>query len=571
MITPHTPFFNPQSMVNKSLPFIMHIDLNSCFAIIEQQANRLLRGRPVGVAAYDTPRGFVVAASYEAKAKGIKLGVNVEQSRSLAPGIVIMTPDPAKYREAHRLFKAILLEYSPVVIPKSIDEFILDLENSNVLKSTKLQIRNNKQIQNTEQLQISNIKYQISESDRLIHSEAMKQIALDIKKRIAESLGEWVTVNIGISTNRFLAKYAAGFDKPDGMTLIDHTSLRKYYACGKKHDCLKDKKNCKTMHLVDLPGINTRFRSRLRQAGIYTPIEFLEADLQVLKKQVFKSINGYHWYMRLRGYEADAVEFSRKSIGHQHALSDKTSDMDKLERLLIKLCEKTGRRLRKNNFYATGIHLYLGFDMRKDQWTNPQGSHAHTMQGSSEEHREAYALYDERALQRETQQSGASHNGASGSDRRQVVTMSDLGPASFENMPNIRSWHHGEKVFHRLYSTPDIYEAAKRLLYTAEIPNKVKIMSVHVFGLEPWNPEQLSIFDTTVQGDSLYSKNDVDKKKIVTLDTDLRSAGARKRVSDAVDAINNRYGEFVLTPAMMLDMQGTILDRIAFGQVKDLE
>jgi DNA polymerase-4 len=224
--------------------------------------------------------------------------------------------------------------------------------------------------------------------------------------------------------------------------------------------------------------------------------------MQILKKQVFKSINGYHWYMRLRGYEADAVEFSQKSIGHQHALSDKTKDLDKLERLLVKLCEKTGRRLRKGNYYATGIHLYLGF-VREQSMDSP--------------------------------------------------------PIGFENIHQLSSWHHGEKVHYRLYSTLDIYEAAKKILKTAEIPRNVSIMSVHVFGLHPWNPEQLNIFDIDTRQEGIR----LDR-------THYSSISANKRVSDAVDNINNRYGEFVITPAMMLDMQGTILDRIAFGQVRDL-
>lgn len=504
--------------LNENLPMIMHIDLNSCFAIIEQQANRLLRGRPVGVAAYDTPRGFVLAASYEAKAKGIKLGVNVEQARSLCPGIVIMTPDPAKYREAHRLFKAILLEYSPVVVPKSIDEFILDLDHSPSLKKIKSQIRNSKQFLNnkpkTMNIDVQNSKFEARELDsteRHIHNQAMLHIGKDIKKRISESLGEWVTVNIGISTNRFLAKYAAGFDKPDGMTLIDHTNVEKWLRCGtvqapglyseEPHDCRSKNQNCKLMTLVDLPGINTRYRSRLRQAGIYTPLDFLDADAQILRRQVFKSINGLHWYNRLRGYEVDNIEFSQKSIGHQHALSDKTTDMEKLERLLMKLCEKTGRRLRKNNYYATGIHLYLGF------------------------------VSDQPILD---------------------------GPAAFDNMQNIHSWHHGEKVLHRLYATADIYESAKKLLYQAEIANRVKIMSVHVFGLEPWDPEQLSLFAAA------------ENCKGQQVDYSSRAIDAGKRLSDAVDEINNRYDEFVVTSGTMIDMNGTILDRIAFGQVRDL-
>lgn len=456
-------------LINKSLPYVIHIDLNSCFAIIEQQANRLLRGKPVGVAAYDTPRGFVLAASYEAKALGIKLGVNVAQARQMCPGIVIMTPDPAKYREAHRRFRDLMLDYTPHVVPKSIDEFVLEMETSPALRN------------------------RISRG--MSHNEAMLDIGQDMKQRIRESLGEWVTVNVGIATNRFLAKYAAGFDKPDGMTLIDHTNLRSKY---------------ENMHLVDLPGINTRFRARLRRAGIYTPLEFLDADLTTLKKRVFKSINGYHWYMRLRGYEADAVEFSRKSIGHQHALSDKTTDLAKLEQLLMKLCEKVGRRLRKNNYYAEGIHLYVGFVS-----DNPSAD----------------------------------------------------GPAGFETMYQFKSWHHGEKVYHRLYSTQDIYMAAKKLLHSAEITNRVRIISVHVFDLRPWEPRQLSIFDApeaTVAGKWQISKG-------VIRSDPFRDQETNKRIADHVDAINNRYGEFVVTPAMMMDMNGTILDRIAFGGVKDFD
>lgn len=470
--------------LNKDLPYIMHIDLNSCFAIIEQQANRLLRGRPVGVSAYDTPRGFVLAASYQAKAKGVKLGVNVQQARTLCPDIVILTPDPAKYREAHKRFKEVLLEYSPDVVAKSIDEFVLDLSKSPGLRKRVDEVQGSS----------DSVASRLPEDPltRSLHNQTMLELGKDIKKRIADSLGEYVTVNIGISTNRFLAKYAAGFDKPDGMTLIDHTNLLSKY---------------KDMKLVDLPGINTRYRARLWVAGIYTPLDFLAADMNMLKKQVFKSINGYHWYRRLRGYEADAVEFSRKSIGHQYALSDKTMDVQKLERLLMKLCEKTGRRLRKNNFYASGIHLYLGFESNMP-------------------------MFD--------------------------------GPSSFENMHNIRSWHHGEKVHHRLYSTQDIYEAAKRLLHTAEIPANVKIMSVHVFGLSPWDPEQLNLFQ--VQNYELRNKN-YDRNSV---DDEIKRTDASKRASDAVDAINNRYGEFVITPAMIMDMQKEILDRIAFGQVKDL-
>ena len=115
---------------NYNPPHIMHIDLNSCFAIIEQQANPLLRNKPVAIAAYDTPGGMILASSYEAKARGVKLGVNVREARQLASDICIRMPDPAKYRDAHRRFKQVLLQYTDDITPKSIDEFVLDLTGS---------------------------------------------------------------------------------------------------------------------------------------------------------------------------------------------------------------------------------------------------------------------------------------------------------------------------------------------------------------------------------------------------------------------------------------------------------
>jgi len=465
-------------MINRELPMIMHIDLNSCFATIEQQANRLLRGRPVAVSAYGTPRGMVLAASYEAKRLGIKLGVNNAEARQLAPDVVILTPDPSKYREAHRLFRSLLMDYTDNVKPKSIDEFVLDLTGSPALRSRS----------------------------HMTHNEAMIDISYEIKKRIKEDLGEWVTVNIGIGTNRFLAKYAAGFNKPDGLTLIDHANLTDYY---------------RDMQLVDLPGINVRYAARLHACGITNPIEFYEADVDVLKKRVFKSVVGYYWWARLRGHEVDNREFTRKSIGHQYALSKKTNDKHELRRLLMKLCEKVGRRLRKADFCARGIHLYLGFENYR-----------------TDSHKPKNALHSD----------------------MEIVS----GPVGFEQMSYLKSWHEGHRLEHRMYATSDIFHAACYLLTKAELPNRVRIMAVTVYDLEPWDPEQLSIFDSIGSTPAPIG----DKKAIVQ--TEYRPQEANRRLSDAMDAINNRYGEFVLVSGLMMDMKGEILDRIAFGNAPDI-
>jgi DNA polymerase IV len=299
--------------INYGQPLIMHIDLNSCYAIIEQQANRLIRRRPVVVAAYDTPRGMIIASSYEAKALGIKLGLNVQESRQISKEVIVLTPDPPKYKEAHKRFEKVLLNYTSEVIPKSIDEFIVDFRGSEAVRKGK----------------------------------SLKEIGYEIKEDIKEALGEYVTVNVGIATNRFLAKLAAGLHKPDGLDVITGEKLREVYS---------------KLALTDLPGISYRYEARLNNLGIYTPQQFLDAPVELLRKRVFKSINGLYWHLRLRGHEVDNVVFSRKSVGQQYALKNKTKDLHELSRLIMKLSEKCGRRMRKAGLMAGGVHLWLGLN-----------------------------------------------------------------------------------------------------------------------------------------------------------------------------------------------------------------
>src|SRR5919199_3851968 len=228
--------------LNHNAPTIMHVDLNSCFATIEQQANPFLRGKPIVVAAYDTPNGCVVAPSIEAKRYGIKTGMSVRDARLLYPPVIVRTPDPAKYRYVHLKFRKIFKDYSPDVTPKSIDEAVIDLTDTLCLfKGTVV------------------------------------DIGREIKRRFRTEIGEWMRCSIGVSTNRFLAKLAASLHKPDGLDIIDHTNVLEVY---------------KRVSLLDLNGINTRYQARLNASGIFTPLEFYSAPLDLLKKQVFRSILG---------------------------------------------------------------------------------------------------------------------------------------------------------------------------------------------------------------------------------------------------------------------------------------
>src|SRR5687767_13970105 len=165
--------------------------------------------------------------------------MTVRDARLLCPQVLVRTPDPAKYRAVHLMFRRIFRDYSPDVTPKSIDEAVINLTDTLPL-----------------------------------FKGGVVAIGKDIKKRFRQEIGEWMQCSIGVSTNRFLAKLAASLHKPDGLDIIDHTNMLEVY---------------KRVSLLDLSGINTRFQARLNAYGIFTPMEFYNAPLAVLKKQVFQT------------------------------------------------------------------------------------------------------------------------------------------------------------------------------------------------------------------------------------------------------------------------------------------
>lgn len=399
----------------------MHIDLNSCFATIEQQANPLLRGKPIVVAAYETPNGCVLAPSIEAKRLGIKTGMRVKEARLLCPNVIVRSSDPEKYRDVHQKFKKIFTDYSDIVVPKSIDEAVIDFRSMERLKLD------------------------------------LVEIAKEIKQRMKKEIGEWIICSVGISVNRFLAKLAASLHKPDGLDLINHKNIEKIYGA---------------ITLLDLNGINLRFQARLNAYGIFTPLDFLNAECETLEKNVFKSVLGRQWYERIRGYEVDDVEFKTKSIGQEYALKEWTSDPKKICPMLMKLCEKMGRRLRRKSFIARGIHVGM--------------------------------IYRDGTY-----------------------------------------WHRARLTGEQMYTTMELYRNAL-LIYNQQPEIKaITKISVSCYDLSSNTKAQMTLFDI-----------DVSKQR---------------KTANAMDDINHRYGEFVITPALMMGMKDTILDRVPFGSTKDLE
>jgi DNA polymerase-4 len=296
--------------INSEQPQILHIDLNSCFATVEQQARPLLRGRPLGVTNRLTKNACVVAASIEAKEQGVKVGMSFADAKLLAPSLIMIETDPPKYHYVYKKLVGIMRSYSPNIGMKSIDEGVIDFHGT----------RAN------------------------INQRPLVVIGAEIKRRLRDEVGPWMKCNVGIAPNRFLAKTAAGLHKPDGLDVITHKNLRQTLS---------------EMKLTDLTGIAERNQARLNTAGIYTPLQFLDAPSDVLTRRVFHSVCGDDWYQRLRGYEIDDVEYATKTVGRQFVMDQWQPSEEVLHSRLSHLCETTAMKLRYRGLAARGVYIYL--------------------------------------------------------------------------------------------------------------------------------------------------------------------------------------------------------------------
>ena len=403
---------------NRAPSTVMYIDLNSCFASIEQQANPLLRHKPVAVAAYDTPNGCILAASIEAKRLGIRVGLRVKEGRLLCPDLIVRSPDSDKYRAIHLAFKKLLSDYTPQIVPKSIDEFALDFAGTPSFR------------------------------------KGLFVVGREIKERIKAEIGDYLTVSIGLGPNRFLAKTASNLHKPDGLDEINEANYQAVY---------------QKLSLMDLTGINRQNTIRLNMAGIYTVIDFLNADIPLLRS-AFHSILGLHWFLRLRGWEIDDVDYGTKSIGHSYALPKPLSTPEELAPILGKLVEKVGFRMRHANFQAKGIYLGLLFH-------------------------------------------------------------------------DYQYFHEGKSLDQSIFDSRDIYRVAFHLLSHSPYHLPVRNLAISCFNLSPRSTLQLDLFNDTQRRENLVT---------------------------ALDNINDRWGNFVITPATMANTEGFVHDRIGFGQIKGL-
>jgi DNA polymerase-4 len=283
--------------LNTADPSTLVVDLNCAFASIEQQHDPSLRGRPLAIAAYATNAATIVSSSREARDLGIKTGMKVFEAKAIFPAVVVMEPNPPRYRAVSDRLMEIIERHTPDVLRMSIDEASLNLAGTPGLV-------------------------------RL----GPRGVGLAIKQALRAEVGECVTCSVGISTSIWMAKQASNLNKRDGLERIDHTNLVSVF---------------ERLQLTDLSGIAEASARRLKLAGIHTPLEFLRSTPEALHRAGWNPEHAKGWLRRLRGFEVSTFEgVERKSYSHSHVMARATSSQRELEELLMRLSDMVGRRLR---------------------------------------------------------------------------------------------------------------------------------------------------------------------------------------------------------------------------------
>jgi len=307
-----------------SLPFelrderplrILYLDLNSFFASVQQAEDPSLRNRPVGVCAVQADSSFLIAASYEAKAYGIKTGTQIGEAKRLCPDLVLVSGGHGIYTQYHDRILEALDHVLPVDSVNSVDEM---------------------------QFRLIGTEREPIEAERL---------AMAMKHRIWEDVSPALNCSIGIAPNAFLAKLATDLQKPNGLVMIHGHELP---------DRLRG------LRLTEFCGINKRMAARLNSHGIFTSDDLIAKDMKELMR-AFGSVMGERWYYLLRGHEVEHKTKQNQSLGHSHVLPPDLRTDAGCKEVLIRLIQKASARLRSTGLYARAMNVQVS-GMRKS-WT----------------------------------------------------------------------------------------------------------------------------------------------------------------------------------------------------------
>ena len=293
------------------------LDFNSYFASVEQQERPDLRGRPVVVTPVMTDHTCCIAASYEAKRWGIKTGTMVGAARKMCPALAVVEARPPLYIEYHHRLIATVDSCLPVSEVLSIDEMRCALRG------------------------------------RWQERETALEVARQIKRTIATTVGIFVRCSIGIAPNGFLAKTASDMQKPDGLVVIDESDLPEILF---------------RLELTDVCGIADAREARLHACGIRTMEQLCRAP-KALLRAAWHGIEGERMYALLRGEVVDRPPTQRCTVGHSHVLEPKYRSLPLAEAVLQRLLQKAASRLRALGYMAAGLGVGLEF-VDRTNWSN---------------------------------------------------------------------------------------------------------------------------------------------------------------------------------------------------------
>ncbi|TWO33825.1 DNA polymerase IV [Seonamhaeicola sediminis] len=286
---------------------IIHVDMDAFYASVEQMDNPQLKGKPIAVGG-GGKRGVVSAASYEARKFGVKSAMAGTLAAKLCPEIIFVRPNFERYSEISKKIRAIFYDYTHLVEPLSLDEAYLDVtQNKKGNPSATL-------------------------------------IAKDIRERIFNEVG--LTASAGISINKFIAKVASDYNKPNGqktvnpeevLTFLEQLDIRKFYGVGKVT------------------------AEKMYQKGIFTGADLKQKSLEYLETHFGKS-GGYYYHV-VRGIHNSEVKpyRTRKSLAAERTFSENLSSEVFMLEKLEHIAQEVSKRLNKSQVAGKTVTLKIKY------------------------------------------------------------------------------------------------------------------------------------------------------------------------------------------------------------------
>lgn len=284
---------------------ILHADLDSFFASVEQRDDPRLRGRPVIVGG-----GVVLAASYEAKAFGIRSGMGGRQARRLCAHALVVPPRMECYAEASARVFEVFRNTTPLVEPMSIDEAFLDVGGLRHIRG------------------------------------APSEIAVRLRREVREQVG--LAITVGVARTKFLAKVASAMGKPDGLLVVPVDGELEFLH---------------PLPVERLWGVGQKTAAKLRERGIHRVGEVAEVELRSLVAMLGPA-SAHHLHALAHNRDPRPVQTGRRrrSIGSQRALGSRRLSALDLDATLVGLVDRVARRLRSGNRMCRTVVLRLRFD-----------------------------------------------------------------------------------------------------------------------------------------------------------------------------------------------------------------